>query len=350
MKFISYSLIAYTLFLYSCSSGNGKGKEVSNNNAPKKEPPVPVEAIIATEVDFTSPLEVSGSLQSQDFVEIRPEASGKIVALSVPEGNFVGQGTVLGRLYSADLQAQLKKNEAQLTLAKKNEERLKKLLEVGGVNQQEYDQVLSQVQSLQADIEFVQAQIRKTVITAPFSGKLGLRQVSLGAYVSPNNVVVTLQNTNIQVDFNVPEQYIQKVKIGEKVSLKVEGTENLLNAQIIAIEPQISATTRNLKVRARVEGSTEGVLGGMFARVFVGTAQTQKAILVPSNAIIPETRGKKVAVIRGGKPIFTDVETGARKEAKVQILKGLKVGDTVATTGILFLKPTSQVVVKKVIQ
>jgi membrane fusion protein (multidrug efflux system) len=349
MKLLGYSALAYSLFLYACSSGNGKEKILASNNA-KKEPPVPVEVVVAQEVDFTSPLEVSGSLQAQDFVEIRPEVSGKLVSLSISEGNFVGQGTVLGRLYSDDLQAQLKKYQAQLALAQKNEERLKKLLDIGGVNQQDYDQVLSQVQSLQADIEFVQAQIRKTVITAPFSGRLGLRQVSLGAYVSPNNVLTTLQNTNMQVDFNVPEQYIQKVKVGEKVSLKVEGSESLLDARIIAVEPQVSATTRNLKVRASVEGNTGGILGGMFARVFVGTAQTQKAILVPSNAIIPETRGKKLAVVRAGKINFADVEIGARKESKVQILKGIQAGDTIATTGILFLKPNSQVVVRKVVQ
>jgi len=349
MKHSFYFLVLYTFFLYACSTGNGKEK-TPNSNVSKKDPPVPVEAVVATETDFTSPLEVSGSLQAQDFVEIRPEASGKLVALSIPEGNFVGQGTVLGRLYSDDLQAQLKKNKAQLALAEKNEERLKKLLEVGGVNQQDYDQVLSQVQSLQADIEFVQAQIRKTIITTPFSGKLGLKQVSLGAYVSPNNVITTLQNTNIQVDFNVPEQYIDRVKVKDKVSLRIEGSTNLLNAQIIAQEPQISPTTRNLKVRARLEGSTEGILAGMFARVFIGSSESQKAILIPSNAIIPETRGKKLAVIKNGKVVFTDVQIGARKESRVQILSGLKTGDTVAVTGILFLKPNSQVTIRKVVQ
>ncbi len=335
----------FIYFLQSCSSGNGKEQKPL---AKKAEPPVPVEAIIAKNTAWVSALEVSGTLQAGEFVELRPDASGKVVYLNVPEGSFVAQGAVLARLYNDDLQAQLKKNQAQLALAQKNEERLKKLLEVGGINQQEYDQALSQVQTLQADIEFVQAQIRKTIVTAPFSGKTGLRQVSIGAYLSPNSVITTLQNTQLKVDFNVPEQYLSKVKIGEVVSVMLEGVALPLEAKVIAYEPQINASTRNLKVRAILSNTPNNVFAGMFAKVIIGAAEKQESILVPSNAIIPETRGKKLAVVKNGKVEFAMVETGARKEGVVQVLSGIKVGDTIATTGLLFLKPNSLVSIKKI--
>ena len=331
-------------FLQACSS-DGKDKSQTTK---KTEAPIPIEVLIAKNTSWTSTLEVSGSLQAGEFVELRPDASGKLVFLNIPEGSFVAQGVTLARLYNDDLQAQLKKNQAQLSLAQKNEERLKKLLEVGGINQQEYDQALSQVQSLQADVEFVQAQIRKTVVVAPFSGKLGLRQVSLGAYVSPNNVITTLQNTQIKVDFNVPEQYLNKVKIGETVSVFIEGNSGSLEAKIIAYEPLINTSTRNLKVRAILSNPPANVFAGMFAKVMLGASEKKESILVPSNAIIPETRGKKLALVKNGKIEFAVVETGARKESEVQILSGIQVGDTIATTGLLFLKPSSLVQIKKI--
>ncbi|GAB4126356.1 MAG: efflux RND transporter periplasmic adaptor subunit [Raineya sp.] len=338
-------IFAGTYFLQACSSGDGKDKIRPTK---KTEAPVPVEVLVAKNTSWTNPIEVSGSLQAGEFVELRPDASGKIVFLNIPEGNFVAQGTILARLYNDDLQAQLKKNQVQLDLAKKNEERLKKLLEIGGINQQDYDQALSQVQSLQADAELIQAQIRKTIVSAPFSGKIGLRQVSLGAYVSPNNVIGTLQNTQIKVDFNVPEQYLNKVKIGETVSVFVEGFNKPLEAKIIAYEPSINTLTRNLKVRATLQDAPPSVFAGMFAKVMLGANEKKESILVPSSAIIPETRGKKLALIKNGKVEFAMVETGIRNESQVQVLSGIKVGDTIALTGLLFLKPNSPVSIKKV--
>lgn len=331
--------------LQACSSGNSKDQKPVNS---KTEPPIPVEAIVAKNTSWVNTLEVSGTLQAGEFVELRPDASGRVVYLNIPEGSFVGQGTVLARLYNDDLQAQLKKNQAQLALAQKNEERLKKLLEVGGINQQEYDQALSQVQTLQAEIEFVQAQIRKTIVTAPFAGRVGLRQISPGAYLSPNSVITTLQNTQLKVDFNVPEQYLSKVQIGATVEVAVEGLNSTLKAKIIAYDAQVNPSTRNLKVRAVLNNPPTNVLAGMFAKVIIGAEEKQESILVPSNAIIPETRGKKLAVIKNGKVQFSMVETGVRKEGVVQILSGITIGDTIATTGLLFLKPNSKVIIKKI--
>ncbi|MDW8296063.1 MAG: efflux RND transporter periplasmic adaptor subunit [Raineya sp.] len=331
------------IFLQACS--NSKGTEVSNK--PKKEPPVSIEAMIVKTRELVSPLEVSGTLQAQDVVEIRSEVAGKLAYLFIPEGNFVAQGTILGRLYNDDLQAQLKKVQVQLELARKNEERLKKLLEVGGVNQQEYDQALTQIRTLEADADFIQAQIRKTIIVAPFAGKVGLKQVSLGSYVSPNQVLTTLQSPQLLVDFNVPEQYLSKVQIGNIVEVLVEGSSVKYQARILATEQQVNISTRNLKVRAKIENGDKNLMAGMFARVMLGGNEKQNTILIPTMAVIPETRGKKVVVIRKGKAEFVSIETGLRKESEVQVLNGLQAGDTIAVTGLLFLKPNSNVQIRK---
>lgn len=343
MRLIGFIYGMGFIFLQACS--NSKGTEVANK--PKTEPPVSVEAMIVKNRELVSPLEVSGTLQAQDIVEIRSEVSGKLAYLYLPEGGFVAQGTILGRLYSDDLQAQLKKVQVQLELARKNEERLKKLLEVGGVNQQDYDQAQTQIKTLEAEAEFIQAQIRKTIISAPFAGKIGLKQVSLGSYVSPNQMITTLQSPQLLVDFNVPEQYLAKIQIGSSVEMLVEGSSVKYQARIMATEQQVNASTRNLKVRARIENGDKNLMAGMFARVLLGGNEKQNALLIPTAAVIHETRGKKVVVIRKGKAEFVSIETGLRKESEVQVLSGLQAGDTIATTGLLFVKPNSSLQIRK---
>ncbi len=342
--YISYFIcVIGFIFLQACN--NSKGIEFANK--PQTEPPVSVEAMIVKSRELSTPLEVSGTLQAQDVVEIRAEVAGKLAYLYIPEGSFVAQGTILGKLYSDDLQAQLKKVQVQLELARKNEERLKKLLEVGGVNQQDYDQAQTQIKTLEAEAEFIQAQIRKTIISAPFAGKIGLKQVSLGSYVSPNQIITTLQSSQLLVDFNVPEQYLAKIQIGNSVEILVKGSSMKYRARIVATEQQVNTSTRNLKVRARIENTDKNLMAGMFARVLLGGNEKQNALLIPTAAVIPETTGKKVVVIRNGKAQFVNVETGLRKESEVQVLNGLQAGDTIITTGLLFVKPNSTLQIRK---
>lgn len=339
----SVFLFIILFLLQACS--NSKGNQAGNN--PKTEPPVSVEALVISAKEWANPLEVSGTLQAQDMVEIRSEVAGKLSYLNIPEGKLVGKGTVLAKIYNDDLYAQLKKVQAQLELAKKNAQRFQQLLEVGGITQQEYDQNQTQIQTLQAEAEFIEAQIRKTIITTPFSGKVGLRQVSLGSYVSPNQVITTLQSTQMLVDFYVPEQYTSKVQAGSLVDVLVEESQTPYQARILATEQQVNPNSRNLKVRALIENSSVNLLPGMFARVIIGKNEKQNAILVPSAAVIPETRGKKVVRIKQGKAEFVSIETGLRNENQVQVLTGLQVGDTIAITGLLFIKPNSNIVIRK---
>ena len=178
---------------------------------------------------------------------------------------------------------------------------------------------------------------------------LGLRQVSLGAYVTPQTTIATLQEVNrMKIDFNVPETFAHQVKRGAKVNVQSENSTAKYSATITAIEPQVNATTRNLKVRAIFDGQT-AFSAGMFARVLIDAGSSNNALLIPSNAIIPDTRNKRVAVIKNGKANFQIVETGVRQIDNVQIIKGLEIGDSVAVSGILFLRPDMAVQVKKVL-
>jgi membrane fusion protein (multidrug efflux system) len=278
---------------------------------------------------------------------IQSEVSGRVTFLQIPEGGSVAAGTVLARINDADLKASQQKINVQLDLAQKNEVRLKKLLAIGGINQADYDVVLNQVNTLKADLAVLQAQLDKTVIKAPFAGTLGLRMISMGAYVTPATVITTIQQVNqLKIDFSVPEFYAQKIKKGAVVHVQSADNKVSADAVVTATEPLVNATTRNLKVRAVLKGQAFNL--GAFVKVSIDATSPANSILIPSNCIIPESTVKKVVVIKDGIGQLVEVETGERNEGLIQIVKGLSVGDSIAVSGVLFVKPNSPVKVRSV--
>src|ERR1700680_4071086 len=174
-----------------------------------------VDVIVAAPQTITNALEANGTVVANEYVELQPEASGRLIYLNVPEGSVVSAGTVIARVNDADLKAQLEKSKVQLELAQKTEGRYKELLAVNGINQSDYDAALNAVNGFKADINYNQALLEKSVLKAPFNGVLGLRQVSLGAYVSPNTLIATIQQLDkIKIDFTLPEQYGNVLKKG----------------------------------------------------------------------------------------------------------------------------------------
>ena len=292
-------------------------------------------------------VEVNGSVTSSDFVELRPEINGRVTFLQIPEGKVVSAGTVLVKLNDADLQAQLEKIKVQLELAQTNEQRNKQLLSIKGINQSDYDVSMQQVKSYKADMAYTQSLIDKTVIKAPFTGQLGLRQISLGAFINTATTVVTLQKTDdLKIDFTVPELYKNLVKVGTKVLVESIGAEaSKFEANIVAIEPQIIASSRNLKVRAAVKGK---LLPGSFTKIYLSDLDDKaSSIMLPSNVIIPDSKTKQIVVVRNGQAKFVNVETGYRTQTAVEITKGLQVGDSVVVAGMLFVKDGSKLKIGK---
>ncbi len=310
-------------------------------------PPI-VDVVVAQLHDISADLELNGSIVSNEFVQLMPETSGRLIYLNVPEGKVVSRGTVIARINDADLQAQLRKTEVQLEIADLSEQRLRKLLAVNGVNQADYDLALNQVNSLKADMEITKALIDKTVVTAPFTGKVGLRQISNGAFVTTSTVIATMQETNqLKVDFNVPEEYIEFVKIGKTVDVAVDkGDGSLIQARIVATEPQVDVTSRNITVRAVLSRNT--VSPGSFAKVYLRMGDARKTIQIPANSIIPEAKTKKVILVRKGQAEMVEVETGVRQSSLIEISKGIVPGDTVVVSGVLFARPGRPVQVRDV--
>ncbi len=336
---LQFSMLLILATLLSCKS------EAGEKTGKKEKPSVQVEVMIATNTEFSSDIEVNGSVLSDEMVELHPEVGGRLTYLNIPDGARVNAGTILARVNDADLQAQLKQQKIQLELAEKTEQRLKKLLEVNGIDQASYDAALSQVYLYGANIDVLKAQIDKTVIRAPFTGRLGLRLVSEGAYVTPATAIGTLQQTDrIKIDFSVPESYENLVKTGKTVSIQTNESSKEISATISAIEPQISSATRNIKVRARL---TQGKLTpGAFVKVLL--SEKLQGIVVPTNAIVPDAISNQLVLVKNGKAVYRNVETGIRNQDIVEITEGLQIGDTVIVSGVLYVRPNGNVRIKSI--
>lgn len=296
-------------------------------------------------------IEVPGSLVADQATEIHPEVSGRITGLYVKEGANVGKGALLAKLYDGDLQAQLRKLQVQLKIAQTTEDRYQQLVQIGGISKQDYDLTSLQVSNLRADLDIIRTSIQKTEVRAPFSGKLGLKEVSMGAYVTPASIITSIQKTaGLRIDFNVPEKYTSNIKRGQIVNFTIEGSDRPYTATIMATESGIAEETRSLTVRAVIKGDATGLIPGGFAKVRLAFEPNTAALRVPTQAVVPQARGKKVYLYQGGVAKFVDVETGVRDSSLIQITEGIKKGDTVIITGLLGLKPDAKVTVGKVDQ
>jgi membrane fusion protein, multidrug efflux system len=309
------------------------------------KPRVNVDVIVAQKVHFPSSVEVNGETLSEEMIELHPEISGRLTYLNIPDGAVVKKGTVLAKINDADLQAQLEQQKVQLNLAVKTEQRLKELLTVNGINQADYDAALSQVNTFNASIKVLNAQIDKTVVRAAFSGKLGLRMVSPGAYVTPLTLLGTLQESdNIKIDFTLPEFYANMARVGNTIFIQTNESEEKLPAVISAIEPQINSSTRNIKARARLKSGK--ISPGTFVKVIL--TKDEEGILVPSNALIPDAASNQVVLVKKSKAVFANVETGKRNADLVQLSSGVKEGDTIVVSGVLFVRPNTLVKIRTV--
>jgi membrane fusion protein (multidrug efflux system) len=340
LRKLNYVAFILILGLFACKEKT-KPTEKFNANAP-----VSVDIAIAASQVIDKVIEVNGSVMASEFVDIRPETNGRIVFLQIPEGKMVAAGTVLAKLNDADLQAQLQKTKVQLALATITEQRNYKLVQAKGINQSDYDISLQQVNSLKADIAYTQSLIDKTVIKAPFTGQMGLRQVSLGANINTASTIVTLQKVDqLKIDFTLPELYQNYIKVGKKITVESVANPGVkMTATIAAIEPQIIATTRNIKVRANLQGK---LIPGAYTKVFLGENQQKPSILVPSNIIIPDSKVKQLVVVKNGKAKFINVETGYRTAAGVEITSGVQIGDSLIVAGMLFVRDGSALKIGK---
>jgi membrane fusion protein (multidrug efflux system) len=310
-------------------------------------PALAVDGIVVSANSFSNDLEITGSIEANESVVLRSEVSGLVTAINFKEGSNVSSGAVLVKINDKDIQAQLRDALTKENLSATSENRAKQLLAKGAISQEEYDIALANLQSLKAQGQIVRAQLAKTTLRAPFSGKIGLRNISVGEYLTPSTVIANLMSTNpVKVNFSVPEKYVGQIKLNSPITFVTDASGKVYNGKVFAIEPGINQQTRTLQIKALASNSNNELLPGSFAKVKLALSRQENAILIPSEAVIPVLKGKMVYVSKNGKAQQVAVEAGTRTAESVVITSGLSIGDTVLTTGAMSLKPDAPVKVK----
>lgn len=297
-------------------------KKILNVNAAIVRPQVLVEEI-----------PIIGSLLPDEEVNLSFETSGKITDINFEEGTHVTKGQLLAKVNDRPLQAQLQRLVAQLKLAEDRVFRQDALLKRDAVSKEAYEQVKTELATLNADIELVRAQIEQTELRAPFDGIIGLRQVSVGTYASPSTIVAKLTKiTPLKLEFSVPESYAKDVRVGTSLNFNLTGSLNKYEAQVYARESSLDPETRSLTIRA-LYPNPSGIMPGRYASITLRKQEFENALAIPSEAIVPEMGKDKVFLYKNGKAEPVDIVTGIRTEALVQAVAGLEEGDTVIISG-----------------
>ena len=305
---------------------------------------VPVDGYIVQPAVLKDEIEITGSLKPNQEVDIVSELPRKIVRINAKDGALVKAGQLLFEMDNADLLAQWEKLHQQEKLARLNEERLHDLIQHEAVVQQDYDQSFTNLKVLEAQIAELQVLINKTRIRAPFSGQLGIVYVFPGVVVSANTVLTHIQdNSQVKLDFHVPEKYAQTITIGSQQKFTVASDSKEYSAKVIARESGVDQNTRTLLVRAVSENPGRVLLAGQSARMKLSLHSTADALMVLSQALIPSSQGYSVYTVKNNQVQLNPVEIGQRGPFAVEVLHGLHKGDTVVTSNLLRLMPGAQV-------
>ena len=320
-------------------SGDNNGMPGAPGGAGRGQQIVFASGYVIFPTTIVDPFYSTGSLLPDEEVELAFETSGKVVAIYFQEGTRVKKGELLAKINDKPLQAQLLKLQAQRKLLEEREFRQRQLLERDAISRESYDQVSTELQSLQADILLVQARISETEMRAPFDGTVGLRMISEGAFANTQTKIVRLVKISpLKIEFSIPERHAEQITNGYPIFFSIEGTQDTFKANIYAIEPKVDIITRSTIVRAKYANQNEELKPGRYAKIYGINSQYENTISIPTEAVIAEMDGEKVFVYRNGKAEQRKVILGLRTESHVQIKEGLEFGDTLLTTAILQLR------------
>lgn len=307
---------------------NGKGQKILNVNALRIQPQMLTDEYVTT-----------GLILPDEEVALSFETSGKIVDISFTEGTTVQKGQLLAKVNDKPLQAQLKRLMAQLELARNRVFRQEQLLKKDAASQEAYEEAKTSLATLEAEIEGVKVNISLTELHAPFDGVIGLRQVSVGAYANPSTIIAKLTKiTPLKVEFSVPERYANQIHKGVNMDFSVEGFQDAFHAQVYAVESSVDKDQHVFTARGLYANANRKLLPGQYASILLKKEEIPDAIVIPSEAIVPEMGVDKVFCYRSGKAMPVEINAGIRTASQVQVLSGLAVGDTIITSGTLQLR------------
>ncbi len=333
---------ALVLILSGCGAPADKGAAVKGMGGFA----VPVVGVKVVPRVVLEKISVVGSLTANESIDVKSQVEGKVTEIHFEEGQKVAKGDVLLVLDREKLEASMAEAKANYDMAQTTFNRMKSLVDQGAVSKQEFDQVQSQVAAKQAQLDLISAQLADMVITAPFDGVIGERQVSLGQVINKDRLLTVIIDDNpMKVDFHAPERYISQVHTGEAVELTIAAyPKDVFKGEVYFVDPQVDQLTRTFLVKARIPNEDNKLRRGMFAKLDLIINEKEGALLIPETALIP--KGDEVFVFtvdKDNKAQMVQVKTGIREIGSVEITSGLKAQDTVITEGYQKIGPGSPV-------
>ena len=306
---------------------------------------VPVEVAVARKGTATDDLWSVGSLRSDESVQISSEVTGRIDEITFKEGDEVKEGAVLVKLDDALMKAEVADAKSRFDLAKANYERAQSLSRSGSGTERAFDEATAALETARAALQLAETRLSKLSIIAPFSGRVGLRDVSVGAYATPGAPIVNLEKIDqLKVDFRLPETVLAQVSVGQEVMVRVDAFPGrTFSGTVYAIDPQVDVNGRSLRVRARMPNPEMVLRPGLFARVIIKGLEEREVVRVPESAVVPSGNDVHVYSIVGGKATQNKVSLGRRRAGEVEILSGVEEGTQVIISGQTRLREGSTV-------
>jgi len=328
------------MIIYPFLMGTGSDKTGKDITSQKRiDKPLFVKAQVIEYETMVDKFLTIGSIIPDEEVSLSFETAGKIIQITFQEGSVVRKGQLLARVNDAILQAELRKLQAQIPLAEAKVNRQKILLDKDVVSKESYEQVVTDLETLKADIELVKSKIELTELKAPFDGVIGLRSVSEGQYVDPTTRIAILTKISpLKIEFSINERQTNSIKEGIKLKFHLQDDPNIYSASVYAVESLLDVKTRTLKARALYPNTDGKLKPGRSCSIEIQMQEIRNTIAVPSEAVIAELGNDLAYIYREGKAEQVKLTKGIRTESKLQILDGLKVGDTLIVTGTMQLR------------
>jgi membrane fusion protein (multidrug efflux system) len=297
--------------------------------------PIPVDIRPVTTGVVRQQIEAVGSLRSDESVVLRPEIAGRVSEILFDEGQPVKRGSPLLRLDAAIARAQVNQARASATLSRANFGRARELADRGAGTQRTLDEAQAKLSSDEAALALAQATLEKSTLTAPFDGIVGLRQVSVGDYVNPGQTIANVESVEqLKVDFRIPEIYAQLIAAGQPIRVRLDAFPGkTFDGSVYAIDPAIDPNGRAVILRARLPNADKKLRPGMFARVTLIVEERPNAVLIPETALMPMGRDVFAFRVIDGRAVQTKLRTGLRRAGEVEVLEGLKAGDSIVAEG-----------------
>jgi len=336
-------LVLFFLSMVSCSEAGKKNNSEGYGSA------LLVDVEVVKPQVFGTSIKTNANLLPFEEVEIKAPVSGTILAIYIEEGQVVKKGQPIIRIDDRSWKAEIKGLKAQLLSAKADLERKQQLLSVEGSSQQDIDEATAKVDELEAQIDQRQVNIDLANVVAPFDGKVGMRNFSLGTYLAQGQVIIELaQSWKLKVDFDLPVQYRDELTNGKIVHVLYDN--DTIDSPIYAVNPVANSSSRTINVRSLIEKNSLNFVPGDFAEVIVPLKINNNSLLVPTDCIVPELNNQTVFLFKNGIAKRREVKLGSRTESHVEILEGIMAGDTILLTGLLQVKDNSPVRIRKVLE